>query len=88
MIVVETAPTDTAVLVPELSEVEALWTRWIDRKAKRNLDSSYIATLRSTMRGFLRSSKVHTFADLHPRHLPDYLRAEAAKREYARSYLV
>lgn len=83
-----TAPAVLAAAPAGLSEIEALWTGWIDRKAAKNLDRSYLATLRSTMRGFLKVSKARTLADLQPRHLPAYLRAQAEKREYSRKYLI
>ncbi|QDT57293.1 Tyrosine recombinase XerC [Caulifigura coniformis] len=72
---------------PARSELEVAWTTWIETKAKAKRDRSYIATLRSTMKEFLRVSKARTFSDLHPRQLRAYLKAREAKGTYSRSYL-
>ena len=77
---IDTVPSSTAVQLgpsPGVSELKAISAGWIDRKAKRGLHRSYFATLRSTMRGFVKVSKARTFSDLKPRHLPAYLRARA-----------
>ena len=55
---------------PTPSEIEQLWTEWIDRKAARKVDRCYLATLRSTMREFLRT-------DHGRRSLEDIVRSES-----------